>query len=75
MTINDRNLIDTEPNPVDEYLPEVEGMPDTETGRDPNSGLNANPDIGLGVVDADESPDVLTGDQGPGGVDRSGQRD
>lgn len=75
MTINDPNLIDTRPNPVDEILPEVDAVPDTESGRDPDAGLETNPDIGLGVVDADENPNILTGDQGPGGVDQSGQRD
>ncbi|MDP9383471.1 MAG: hypothetical protein M3Q29_25670 [Chloroflexota bacterium] len=73
MTFVDPNLVDTEPNPVDQYMPEVDAVEDTETGRDPDTALETNPDIGLGVVDADENADQLLGDAGPGGVSQRGQ--
>ena len=66
----DPNRLDTEPNAVDQYLPEVNAVEDTESGLDPDAALETNPDIGIGVVDADENPSILTGDAGPGGVNQ-----
>lgn len=52
MSVTDPNLVDSEPNAVDEMMPEVGAVQDPETGLDPDSELETNPQIGL-----NETPD------------------
>ncbi len=62
MSYLDPNRLDTETNAVDEVLPEKNAASDPHTDRDPDSGLESTPDIGLDRVDPGQNETFTDGD-------------
>lgn len=74
MTLVDPNLLDTEPNPVDEVLPEVDAVSDTDTNTDPDAGIQRDVDIFPAAVPVGADTGVERSDSGADTmVDRTSQ--